>query len=258
MAGSTEQQGILSTAPLKQIVMPKAVSATEDVGVGGGEKSCTGDVEDVTRGEDEETSPVEPQEEKGTDKVAPEAPQPTDDATQKSDESIGLEEATSGKKVSFSTLEIREYPICVGDNPAVTVGVPITIDWAHDGEFTCSVEEYEEHRSNPRTMIELRMPSRCRADMLRRLGFSRQDIMQGTKSANIARNRRKRTIELLRLSLVFETIEMTKRATLNATFRRTTKKKERAFLSTFASGTKGKHPRLSLSTAPLDQSYQLH
>lgn len=33
------------------------------------------------------------------------------------------------KLVAFSTIEIREYPMTVGDNPSVSRGVPVTIEW---------------------------------------------------------------------------------------------------------------------------------
>ena len=39
------------------------------------------------------------------------------------------EENTTTTKVSFSVVQLREYPIIVGDNPGGRAGCPITIDW---------------------------------------------------------------------------------------------------------------------------------
>jgi hypothetical protein len=66
--------------------------------------------------------------------------------------------------------------------------------------------------------------------MLRRAGFSRSEIQEGVKQANLARNRRKRTIETLKLAAFHEFAEDIKRSTFNAFFKRGKKKKERRFL----------------------------
>lgn len=134
------------------------------------------------------------------------------------------------KAVRFSTIQIKEYPIIVGDNPSVCRGVPITIDWTPLSEMQCSVDDYEEQRPKPRSTTELCMPSSRRADLLIRLGFSRQEVNKGTKAANIVRGRRRRTQETMKLSSGHETLERITRATLNATLRRGKKSKERVFL----------------------------
>ena len=100
-------------------------------------------------------------------------------------------------------------------------------------------------------MAQLKMPSRHREDLLRRLGYSRRDIMEGTKEANIARGRRKRTMETMTLAPAQELLELARRATLNATVKRASKKKEREMMECFRSPRKGTNMhRLSMSTAP--------
>lgn len=136
-------------------------------------------------------------------------------------------------KVSFSTLEIREYPICIGDNPACTFGVPISIDWAYETTNIFSVDEYEEQRPTPRDFSQLKIPSKDRNHIIRGIGYSLRDVMEGTKHANIARNRRKRTKETLHLAPVEEFLELSVRAILNATFRRGAKTKERELLAAY-------------------------
>ena len=135
--------------------------------------------------------------------------------------------------VAFSTIEIKEYPIIAGDNPSVTIGVPITIAWAPVETRRCTVDDYEERKPSPRSMMELRMPSSYRVDLLRRLGFTRDEIMLGTKAANITRNRRRRTSETMALAPAQEVFKRMTRAMINVIVRRMAKKRERRILGNF-------------------------
>jgi hypothetical protein len=87
--------------------------------------------------------------------------------------------------VSFSNVRIREYPIIIGDNPSILIGIPITIDWTHVREIDCSIDEYEAQKLERRTIVELRIPSKIRDDMLKEQGFSLIDRRNGMKAANI-------------------------------------------------------------------------
>eukprot|EP00980_Cylindrotheca_fusiformis_P017996 scaffold5745_cov79-Cylindrotheca_fusiformis.AAC.1 len=136
-------------------------------------------------------------------------------------------------RVRFSQITIREYPIIIGDNPSVMMGVPITIDWEVLEELIVSVDEYEASKPTPRTMVELRIPSNHRDAMLKQLGFSLADRNRGRKAANIAKYRRKRTSDTEQLASTVEAMERLKRATLNATLFRKRKNQERAFLQPY-------------------------
>jgi hypothetical protein len=142
---------------------------------------------------------------------------------------------SKGKRVRFSVLQIRDYPICVGNNPAVSKGVPITIDWTHDGEVTVSIDDYEHSRAGtpPRCMLELRIPPKMRTDILKQLGNSAADMMAGTKAANVVRFQRRRTIESLQTAPMEEVLEKYRRAILNATIMRGRKMRERKYLSIY-------------------------
>jgi hypothetical protein len=134
------------------------------------------------------------------------------------------------KKVTFSTLAIREYGIIPGDNPGVSCGCPLSIGWEYDDEFSFAIDEYEEQRSKPRSMTELRMPSMVREKKLREAGFSRRDIQESTKYANIARLQRRRTTETMNLAPIQEFLERAKRKTLHLVGAGT-KRKERELMS---------------------------
>lgn len=163
--------------------------------------------------------------------------------------------------MSFSVLEIREYGIIPGDNPGVTCGCPLSIGWEYDGVYCFSIEEYEEQRAKPRSMTELRIPSRVREDKLREVGFSRKEIQEGTKHATIARLQRRRTSELMHLAPLQEFLERAKRKTLHLVGA-SPKRKERELMRRIpVSPSVEKFPtkmdgnlRRSTETVPLDAS----
>jgi len=141
---------------------------------------------------------------------------------------------SSRRAVSFTKIQIREYPIIVGDNPSVLTGTPITIDWEPVEEMTFDFQDYEDTRADtPRSMLELRMPAKHREAILKNQGFSLADRNKGRKMANIVKNQRKRTDEKAGLANVAETMEEWKRATKNATWGRKQKQKERALLNSY-------------------------
>ena len=82
------------------------------------------------------------------------------------------------KSVSFSTIEIHSHEAALGDNPAVTNGPPLTISWKSFEDQTVSLEDYESHRSPPRTKMEMLMPRMAREDVLLNQGYSRGEIKQ--------------------------------------------------------------------------------
>ena len=50
------------------------------------------------------------------------------------------------KVVSFDCIQIREYSLCLGDNPAAKDGPPLSLDWKHGPTMTFKVDDYEEAR----------------------------------------------------------------------------------------------------------------
>mmetsp|Transcript_5601 Transcript_5601/g.13537 ORF Transcript_5601/g.13537 Transcript_5601/m.13537 type:complete len:433 (+) Transcript_5601:292-1590(+) len=156
--------------------------------------------------------------------------------------------------VRFGNITIHELPMIVGDNPAVSVGPPVTIGWmppvssssysnygqsdddksnAAESAIVVSLDNYEKQRPVPRNRSQLRMPSSYRTELLRRQGFSRREIMEGSKQAAILRYRRKRTIELMHFTPAIEVVERVRRGILNVTVKRSAKVAERQMLSKF-------------------------
>ena len=104
--------------------------------------------------------------------------------------------------VSFSTLTVREYPRCIGYDTVTSVGgPPISMERYHQNEISyTSVDEYEAihiHRSiskkSSRSLLELKLPSKQRDDILRRHGYSLTERQNATKQSTITRNQRKKS-----------------------------------------------------------------
>jgi len=111
------------------------------------------------------------------------------------------------KEFGFSTITVREYPRELGDNVTVS-GPPISLSWKHQDEIVYDLLEYDDAcRDTRRTQSELKMPSAHRDQILREVGYSRQDIQQAVKKSNIARIRRRRTVETLKLQPLQEAFE---------------------------------------------------
>jgi hypothetical protein len=87
--------------------------------------------------------------------------------------SISLDQTK--RSVAFRNIEIAEYPVQVGDNP-VAEGVPISIGWECDSKEVFDFEEYESFKVEPRTKYELLMPPHMRRDILKRQGFTANEM----------------------------------------------------------------------------------
>lgn len=143
------------------------------------------------------------------------------------------------KKVNFSTIQFREYPICVGDNPGGKRGVPLAIDWKHVREYQIRVDDFEGCRPPRRFKFQLELESLDRLLLVQQLGYSWPEITQGMETTKTIRDGRRSTRAWLRFSRIHEMWERIQRATLNATIGRNAKRRERAFLEYYCYHTKG-------------------
>ena len=86
------------------------------------------------------------------------------------------------KSVRFSSVDIRDYSLCIGDNPSVSRGVPISLDWDYDEEHSHDINNYEHSRFGDRRESEaLKLPSLQRVQVLKKLGYSRGEINEQVK-----------------------------------------------------------------------------
>jgi hypothetical protein len=94
--------------------------------------------------------------------------------------------------VRFHTVEIIELPLCVGDNPAVSAGVPISLDWDAQRRTTLSLDWFEAIR--PPFTSTRRLSSRRRKSILLKNGCSPHEIKLATLEAEITKQQRIHTI----------------------------------------------------------------
>lgn len=84
----------------------------------------------------------------------------------------------NGKSVSFGTITILEFPIMLGDNPGVSSGAPLTIDWVPVDVNTRDINLYDYLRSSQRKSskkkFQISVPRR--AQMLIKAGYSIDEI----------------------------------------------------------------------------------
>lgn len=100
----------------------------------------------------------------------------------------------SNLKTSFSTLEIREYVITLGDNPGGCQGPPMTLDWGYNKKHTkvVALEDYERRRPPRRCKSGLHVPDNMRMCLLeRKNGFSFRQLQKAAKNAELIRMQRR-------------------------------------------------------------------
>jgi len=135
-------------------------------------------------------------------------------------------------KVCFAELTIRRHSVCVGDNPAVSLGVPVSMGWKVISEEITTVDEYDASVVHPTGLGErdLAIPCKEREEMVRRAGFTTEDIRNSVREVNSTKIQRENTIDTLQNASQEEFMEKIKKGVWNATFCRKSKLKERAML----------------------------
>lgn len=106
------------------------------------------------------------------------------------------------KSVRFNKLRIQKHPIILGDNPSVTYGPPVSIDWESFEDTEEAIEEYESNR--PRRKVTYYNPTRHRGppwilllssqikreEILKSAGYSDKEVRAAEREvARIQRSR---------------------------------------------------------------------
>jgi hypothetical protein len=91
------------------------------------------------------------------------------------------------KSVSFSSLEIREYKVVIGDHPCCTRGVPLSLGWDYCEGGTLDLDAYEEGRSPRRSRVDLRTSSEERSEILTDVA-SQEDLRRAQRKLHRVRS----------------------------------------------------------------------
>lgn len=152
---------------------------------------------------------------------------PSSTSASTTDPSLSKQTSTQ-MQVQFTTVQIRDYGITIGDNPCPRDGPPLTIEWNHHHEDEFTLPEYEATRPERRHNQEMIIPSKVRFEILQKSGCTVKDIIRATKEVDMARRERMETTSMLYRSKTHESLERWRRALRNLVTNK--KRKERKFL----------------------------
>lgn len=119
-------------------------------------------------------------------------------------------ESTSVRKnVGFDSVSIRSYQQTIGDNPSVSYGPPIQLDWEYEQHDELDIDEYEFKRGiSRRTLRQLAITYYQRKAILsRNYGFTEEELKRAKKDANKIKIRRGLTNYFLPMMPVENAIE---------------------------------------------------
>ena len=105
------------------------------------------------------------------------------------------ESSTTKLRVSFGGIQVRNYRQIIGDNPAVSCGPPIQLDWEYEVQASVPLDTYEAtktyRRTNPRQFL-LNYYQR-RTILSYCCGYSDDDIHQAEVQTDKVRRQRNMT-----------------------------------------------------------------
>uniref|UniRef100_A0A7S4K302 Uncharacterized protein n=1 Tax=Odontella aurita TaxID=265563 RepID=A0A7S4K302_9STRA len=121
----------------------------------------------------------------------------------------GSDRPRSSKAVTFTTIEVRRYRQCLGDNPACSDGPPISLSWIHSPlHRRYPVDDYEAARRGVRRNVaELRMSELQRVELLVDAGYTFQELLEADVRKTKDQLLRERTLGNLRYTCVEEIFE---------------------------------------------------
>lgn len=101
------------------------------------------------------------------------------------------------RKVFFDEVEIREYKQILGDNPAVTEGVPLGLDWDYQTQYRINLEMYEFTRASVRrkSRKKLMISSKRRLRILVEAGYSLEEIGEAIMSVQKIKAERIKSVQ---------------------------------------------------------------
>lgn len=114
------------------------------------------------------------------------------------DRLVHLPKEIRTRKVSFGDVEIRTFPVIIGDHPDC-VGPPITFDWDYVRQESVSLEEYEHSRPPRRRDEELILDWSLRKRLLRcYAGVTEEELQENAKQMQRIRKQREQTLKSIK------------------------------------------------------------
>jgi hypothetical protein len=102
------------------------------------------------------------------------------------------------RRVSFDTVIIREYEQTLGDNPSVSYGPPIQLDWSYTCCNPIALEDYELNRRPRRKMRQMALNYYHRRNVLQWCcGATEEELRRAERCANKCKRERALTVAML-------------------------------------------------------------
>jgi hypothetical protein len=96
------------------------------------------------------------------------------------------------KYVTFHKIEIIELAFAMGDNPSVSNGVPLTLEWVAQKRTVMAVDFFEKYRpARCASTLQLRIRKASRVNILLESGYTQQDIDAAAEDAMMIRRLRR-------------------------------------------------------------------
>ncbi len=100
-------------------------------------------------------------------------------------------------KISFGTVQVRQYNIMIGDNPSTRHGPSITYDWEYEEHESIPIDRYEHLRQSQRRTNEedLFIPTNIRELILKNCGYTEDELEMVQKDIDVIRKQRNQTMK---------------------------------------------------------------
>ena len=117
--------------------------------------------------------------------------------------------SSSSNSVSFTSVTIRSYEQTIGDNPAVSYGTPISLDWNYEEHDSIELDSYEIKRSlNRRTRRQMVIDHYRRKNLiLYEFGCTKEEMNRARKDADKIKFHRSVTLSFLPMMNVESVVE---------------------------------------------------
>jgi hypothetical protein len=105
---------------------------------------------------------------------------------------VALDSLEMGPRVTFKTVEFHIHALILGDNPAVSVGPPLSIGWEAVTSVILDLDAYETARPPRQDSSDLVVPRAMRVDWLREEGCARSEMARVENEIKVIKKHRLR------------------------------------------------------------------
>jgi hypothetical protein len=114
--------------------------------------------------------------------------------------------------VVFKDVRIREYSQTLGDNPCVSYGPPISLDWDYEEFESVGIDEYERSRGQRRSLRQMILSYYQRRNLLAwQYGISKEELKLAKRRANKCKSERALTNYFVPAMMVEAALESVRR-----------------------------------------------